>query len=102
MSVITSDPILNPAPPPSSAGLTLATKDRAWLAADPILRALTGFAAVCILGMIAVLIGVLFYTSIPSIRAFGVSFLYSTEWRPNEREIPKRGPDGKILVEDGE
>src|SRR4051794_5499973 len=102
MSVITSDPILNPAPPPSGAGLTFAAKERAWFSADPVLRALTGFAAVCILGMIGVLVGVLFWTSIPSIRAFGFSFLVSTEWRPNEREVPKRGPDGKILIEDGE
>jgi phosphate transport system permease protein len=33
---------------------------------------------------------------------FGAGFLVSTQWRPNEREIPARGADGKVIIEDGE
>jgi phosphate transport system permease protein len=86
----------------SATTLTFAAPRRSWLGADPVLRVLTALAALCILAMIGVLVGVLCWSSIPSIKAFGLSFLYSTEWRPNEREVPKRGPDGKVIIEDGE
>src|SRR3982751_6645481 len=52
--------------------------------------------------MLAMLVGVLFRASLPSIRTFGLSFLTTSEWRPNELEQPKRGTDGKVVIEDGE
>ena len=94
MSAAPGNPVVPYASRPDDAPLRLAAQGRAWLSADPLLRGLSAFAAVCILGMIGVLVGVLFWASIPSIRTFGFSFLYSTEWRPNEREIPKRGLEG--------
>src|SRR4029079_1724191 len=95
-------PYATPGGAPQGTPLRLASQERGWLSADPLLRAFTAASALCILAMIGVLVGVLFWSSIPSIKAFGFSFLYSTEWRPNEREVPKRGPDGKVIMEDGE
>jgi len=55
-----------------------------------------------VLLMLAVLVAVLAYAAIPSFRTFGASFLVSSEWRPNELEVPVLGADGKIVMEDGE
>lgn len=55
-----------------------------------------------ILAMIAALIIVLAYAAIPSVRTFGWSFITGSDWRPNEIEAPKRGPDGGVLIQDGE
>src|ERR1051326_3377277 len=51
--------------------------------------------AIGVLLMLLTLIGVLTYAAVPSLRRFGLSFVASTEWRPNELERPKVGPDGK-------
>jgi phosphate transport system permease protein len=65
-----------------------------------------GFAArgsaASILIMLTALLGVLFFAAMPSIRTFGVRFLISSDWRPNELERPARGPDGKVVIQDGE
>jgi phosphate transport system permease protein len=45
---------------------------------------------------------VLLIAAVPSIRTFGPGFLVSSEWRPNELEVPRRTPDGKVVIEDGE
>ena len=45
--------------------------------------------------MLACLVVVLTASAIPSVRQFGVHFLVSQDWRPNEVEQPKKGPDGK-------
>jgi phosphate transport system permease protein len=52
--------------------------------------------------MLVALVSVLSYAAVPSLRTFGASFLTSTDWRPNELEHPKHGPDGKVVIEDGE
>ncbi len=52
--------------------------------------------------MLGTLVVVLATAAMPSIRTFGAGFLVSSEWRPNEIERPKHGPDGKIVLEDGE
>ncbi|MBY0263337.1 MAG: phosphate ABC transporter permease subunit PstC [Phycisphaerales bacterium] len=57
---------------------------------------------VLILLMLAALLFVLVRASLPAMQKFGAGFLVSTEWRPNEREVPKLGPDGKVVIEDGE
>ncbi|HVT91094.1 MAG TPA: phosphate ABC transporter permease subunit PstC [Tepidisphaeraceae bacterium] len=69
---------------------------------DTLLQGAALMGALCILLMLASLLAVLFYAALPAIRNFGFGFLVSTEWRPNELEQPKRGPDGKILIQDGE
>jgi phosphate transport system permease protein len=59
-------------------------------------------AGVLILLMLAALLGVLVKASWPAIERFGAGFLVSTTWRPNERLVPERGPDGKVVMdEDG-
>lgn len=69
---------------------------------DAALRWLARGSAVVIVLMLASLLWVLTDAALPSIRAFGWSFLTSTEWRANELERPRKGPDGKVLMEDGE
>jgi phosphate transport system permease protein len=69
---------------------------------DLVLGTLARASAVCIVLMLGALITVLTVSAAPSIRQFGAKFLVSSEWRPNELERPKRGPDGKVVIEDGE
>ncbi len=69
---------------------------------DGVLGVLTRGSAATVLLMLAVLVGALVWSSLPSIRAFGLGFLTSTQWRPNEIERPARGPDGQLVLEDGE
>jgi phosphate transport system permease protein len=53
--------------------------------------------------MLASLVVVLFVSALPSLRQYGAGFVTSTDWRPNELEQPKIGPDGKpVLDSDGE
>jgi phosphate transport system permease protein len=52
--------------------------------------------------MLAALVAVLTVSAVPSLRTFGASFLVSTDWRPNELERPKVGPDGQVVIEEGE
>jgi phosphate transport system permease protein len=67
---------------------------------------LLGFAArgsgIGILVMLGALIAILLVAAVPSMRTFGPGFLVTSEWRPNELEVIKRGPDGKAITEDGE
>src|SRR5439155_17192264 len=72
------------------------------IGSDQILSTLTGSAAILVLLMLASLLGVLTVAAIPSIRAFGFSFITSRDWRPNEIEQPKRDARGKIVIEDGD
>jgi phosphate transport system permease protein len=58
--------------------------------------------AAAVLIMLAALVGVLTWSAMPSIRTFGAGFLVSSEWRPNELERPMKGPDGKVVMQDGE
>lgn len=53
--------------------------------------------------MLASLVGVLLAAALPSIRQFGLGFVVGSDWRPNEREVPKTGADGKVVLDsDGE
>jgi phosphate transport system permease protein len=90
-----------PLPEEPAAGASLLRR-RKWFAADPLLRLLTAAAAVVVLLMLFALLAVLFKAAMPSIRAFGWSFLTTTEWRVNPLEVPARGADGKVIIEDGE
>ncbi|MCC6659272.1 MAG: phosphate ABC transporter permease subunit PstC [Phycisphaerales bacterium] len=51
---------------------------------DAVLGLAARGSALCILGMLAALALVLLAAALPSIRTFGVGFLLSTDWRPNE------------------
>jgi phosphate transport system permease protein len=69
---------------------------------DAILGALARGAAVTVVLMLAVLVGVLLVRSIPSLRVFGPGFFVSSAWRPNEIERPVKDASGKVVIEDGE
>lgn len=69
---------------------------------DLVLGIATRGSGVVVLLMLLVLIGVLASAAMPSVRTFGWSYLTSTQWRPNELEVPALGPDGKVLIEEGE
>lgn len=58
--------------------------------------------AITVLLMLGSLIAVLAAAAIPSARTFGPGFLVSSDWRPNELEVPRRSPEGKVIIEDGE
>ena len=73
-----------------------------WPGADTWLSLAVHGAAVLLLVMLASLIIVLLPAAVPSFKTFGWSFLVSSDWRPNEIERPKRGADGKVLLEDGQ
>ena len=75
---------------------------RSRIQADSVLKYASLGGAICILLMLAGLISVLVFAAAPAIKTFGASFLVSSDWRPNELQQPRRGPDGKILIEDGE
>lgn len=88
--------------PPRRAWASLMKQRRFTLGGDALLGIATRLAAVAIIGMLVALVVVLARAAVPSMKAFGWSFLTSTEWRANELEQPKRGPDGKVIMEDGE
>jgi phosphate transport system permease protein len=90
----------NPAPDnPASPG----PRGRARIrAGDLVLGLLTRGSAVLVLAMLGALATVLVSAALPSFREFGPGFLVRTEWRANELEVPKQGPDGKVVIEDGE
>src|SRR2546423_79651 len=69
---------------------------------DAILGTLARGAAVVVVLMLAVLVGVLLIGSVPSIREFGARFIVSRDWRPNEIERPVKDASGKVVIEDGE
>ena len=65
--------------------------------ADLVLATLARIGALSIVVMLAVLLTVLAYAAWPSIRAFGMSFLYTSQWRPNELTSPARDAAGKVV-----
>lgn len=72
------------------------------LVGDTLLRFLARDAAVAILCMLASLIVVLAVSAMPSIKAFGLKFLVTSEWRPNELQVPRKDANGDPVIEDGE
>jgi phosphate transport system permease protein len=86
----------------SSDVLDLCSPPGRRISSDQILRALAAGGAVVVLLMLASLVVMLTLAALPSIKAFGFGFVTSSQWRPNELEQPKRGPDGKVIIEDGE
>ena len=90
-------------PPIDGPGFVLvSSSSRRRFGGDAILHNLARLCAGIVLAMVVVLLGVLTLSAIPSVREFGLSFLATSEWRPNELEVPVLGPDGKVVIEDGE
>jgi phosphate transport system permease protein len=79
------------------------SRRRRWLGfADGALLWGARASGVVVLLMLASLVVVLTMAAWPSFKAFGPSFLTSTEWRPNELERPLRNEAGQLVIEDGE
>lgn len=87
--------------PPEPQPLLLPGRRR-LLSADVLLENAARASVVAILLMLAALVAVLAYASIPSVKAFGAKFLVGSEWRPNTLEQPARDAEGNIKYEDGE
>ncbi|MDB5333288.1 MAG: pstC [Phycisphaerales bacterium] len=71
------------------------------IGADVVLSTLVHGSAAIVLLMLVALVGILFVAAVPSIRTFGLKFITGSSWRPNEREVPKRNAQGKMIDEEG-
>ncbi len=58
--------------------------------------------AISVILMLVALLAVLTTAAWPSIQAYGTSFLFSSDWRPNELNVPMKDGDGHVIIEDGE
>ena len=83
-------------PPPSSIIYTAGRR----FSGDALLKYVSLASAVGVLVLLALLLFVLTRAALPSIRATGLSFLTSSEWRANELTRPERAEDGSILLDD--
>lgn len=105
-------PLIEPLESDQAVAVAEPTRQRQWTSiirekryrfgADVAMGLLARGSAILILLMLGALIVVLFKAAKPSINEFGLKFLWTSEWRPNELERPKKGPDGKVAMQDGE
>src|SRR5882672_924756 len=75
---------------------------RRFLSPDAAFGWMSRLSACVVLLMLAALLFVLGEAAIPAIRDYGARFLVSSDWRPNELEIPKRDARGKLVFDGGE
>jgi phosphate transport system permease protein len=74
-----------------------------WFTFDNIVKWTARSAGLSIIILLGALLVVLTIAAWPSITKFGFSFLYETDWRPNELEIPLTDDQGNVVLdEDGE
>jgi phosphate transport system permease protein len=66
---------------------------------DAMLRIAATASAMAILAMLATLVLVLFIAALPSIRRFGLAFLFSSEWRPNSLPVLKLDAQGNAITD---
>lgn len=88
--------------PPSvvPSALPLRVRGNRWINGDRITALVCRLAALSVLGMLLALCWVLIDASLQSMKTFGLGFLWETEWRANELEVPRRNADGTILFDD--
>jgi phosphate transport system permease protein len=101
---MTANPAIfnSPTPPEADRPRRPLAASRSLVTADAALSTLARCSALTIVLMLVALVGLLAVTAWPSIKAHGWSFFVSSEWRPNELEVPQRGANGKVVIEDGE
>jgi phosphate transport system permease protein len=75
---------------------------RRALSADAILASLARAGAVAVILILVILLGALAVGAWPSIERFGARFLVTSDWRPNELNVPLRNAHGGVVTEDGE
>ncbi len=89
-------------PPAPPADISIRQRTQ-FLSSDLILRWVTAGSAVIVILMLSSLIFVLAQAALPSIKAFGFSFLVGSEWRPNSLPgDPMLDAKGHVVIEDGE
>jgi len=88
--------------PPTAEPVRTLIRTRRGFSGDMVLATLSRMGAVTILLMLIMLLAVLAYAAVPSMRTFGIKFLFTSDWRPNELTVPARDAAGKVLIEDGE
>jgi phosphate transport system permease protein len=64
---------------------------------EPVLRLAAAGSAIAILLMLAALLVVLFVAALPSVRRFGVEFLTTSAWRPNQLPVLKLDAHGRPI-----
>jgi len=77
-------------------------RPRRWISGDVILAGCSRVGALSIVAMLIVLLAVLTRAAWPSIETFGWKFLVTSQWRPNELNVPARDAAGHVIIEDGE
>lgn len=77
-------------------------RSRRWFSGDAVLAGCSRIGAFSVVAMLAVLLSVLTFAAWPSIETFGWKFLVTSQWRPNELNVPARDSAGHVLIEDGE
>src|SRR3954468_1584229 len=87
------------APAPAAPTRSLERR-RAVFTGDRVMIGLARLGAVTLLMMLVLLLAVLMYAAWPSIRTFGLKFLYTSDWRPNE--LPARDAAGHVITRGGE
>jgi phosphate transport system permease protein len=101
-----SDPVVSPVmeyttmrperPPDASPSLI---RPGVRFGGDLVLSQLARGAAVVVILMVVALVTVLAHASMPTIRTFGARFLWNSEWRPNELEVPKKDANGNVTID---
>lgn len=105
MSQASASPVLDytgPKPPTQPEQRFVREIDASRVGSDRVLKTLAMIAAASILVMLGMLLVVLTVAAVPTVKTFGLSFVVSSDWRPNEIERPKRDANNKIVREDGE
>ena len=69
---------------------------------DVAFSGLSRAAAIASVLVLFIMVIVLGRAAVPSIKHYGLKFLVSSDWRPNELEVPKRDSAGHVVIEDGE
>ncbi|HEX5470399.1 MAG TPA: phosphate ABC transporter permease subunit PstC [Lacipirellulaceae bacterium] len=76
-------------------------RHRTRISADWIMAGLSRLGAISLITMLVLLLVVLVYSALPSIRTFGWQFLFTSQWRPNELSVPARDAAGHAILEGG-
>jgi phosphate transport system permease protein len=77
-------------------------RSRRWISADTVLEIGSKIGALSIVAMLVMLLAVLSVAAWPSMETYGWKFLTTSQWRPNELNVPARDAAGHVIIEDGE
>ncbi len=102
MPDISSATVANSGVPLSDRPIRSLVRTRRWISGDAILAACSQIGAFSIVAMLVVLLSVLTYAAWPSMQTYGWKFLVTSQWRPNELNVPARDAAGRVMIEDGE